>query len=85
MGKESTTPRWVRDWERLQTGPWRRRPLPRKVPDYRHPGGHRPFTLVELVVCIAILVLLMGLTVKYVAKYRRAAYEADRAARVQSR
>lgn len=85
MGKESTTPRWARDWQSRQTGPWRRRPLPRTVPEDRHPDGRRPFTLVELLVTIAVLVLLLGLTVKGVAKFRRAAPEAERAGHVQSR
>jgi prepilin-type N-terminal cleavage/methylation domain-containing protein len=55
------------------------------VPEYRYPGRQGQFTLVELLVSIAILALLVGLTVKGVAKFRRAAEEADRAAHVQSR
>jgi hypothetical protein len=78
MGKESTTPRWVREWERRQRKPWPKYPRRARL------QVEATLTLRELLLVLAVLVLLMGLTIKGAAEVRRAAAEADRAAHVQT-
>ena len=80
MRKESTRPIWVREWERRQRGPWPDGPDARSACPVR---GHE-WTLIELLVCFGIACLLIGLVIKGVAKFRRAAMEADRINHVMS-
>jgi hypothetical protein len=64
MPKESTTPYWAKDWERLQRRPWPRRPWPKtQLP----PGTLkiRLFIGIALIVNWIILSVIIALKAKH--------------------